>query len=390
MNDIQLTPEQNPELLLASYTKSANAVHAAQGLALVWNAHMISRPEYTFTATSDILTARFSPYHSKLVLGGTYSGQVCLWDMRQRSHDGAPVQRTPLAGERGGHAHPIYSVAVVGTQNASSIVSVSTDGTTCAWSLDMLSKPQEYLELTLPPGRNARTEDVAPTCISFPRADPTYFLAGTEDGNIVPVHRYDRAGAKAGVDQRIIYRGHAAPVTGLDFHPSKGKIDLGDLAISSSLDWSVKIWRARPPSNAVSATSVGTGLQLEQPLLDIMREDVVYDVKWSPVKPSVFGCVDGAGWLDVFDVNVNGEVPVARVKPSHNSGDVLGAKSLNKLAWEHNEGKKVAVGGLDGVVTVFEVGNELGGMENMGKGEDWTSMKKFVARLDKARETDGR
>lgn len=382
-------PSQYPELLLASYTKSAASAQSARGLALIWNAHMPSRPEHVFTATSDILTARFSPYHPSLVLGGTYSGQVCLWDIRQRSHDGAPVQRTPLAGEKSGHAHPIYSVAVVGTQNASSIVSVSTDGTTCAWTFDMLSKPQEYLELVSPPGRS-KTEDIAPTCISFPKADPTYFLSGTEEGSIVPVHRYDRAGAKAGVDTRVLYGGHAAPVTGLDFHPSKGKVDLGDLVISSSLDWSVKVWRVKPPSTAVANAGTGAVAQVERPLLDIMREDVVYDVKWSPVKPGVFGLVDGAGRFEVFDVNVDVEVPVARAEPSHTQGDVFGIKSLNRLAWEHNEGKRVAVGGLDGVATVFEVGTELGGLEGSGKGEDWMGVKRLIARLDKSREPEAK
>ncbi|KAI5254766.1 cytoplasmic dynein intermediate chain [Aureobasidium subglaciale] len=377
-----------PELLLASYTKASNSSQSAPGLALVWNAHMPSQPEYVFTATSDILTARFSPYHPSLVLGGTYSGQVCLWDIRQRSHDGAPVQRTPLAGEKGGHAHPIYSVAVVGTQNASSIVSISTDGTTCAWSFDMLSKPQEYLELASPVGRN-RTEDIAPSCISFPKADPTYFLAGTEEGAIVPVHRYDRAGAKAGVDPRVYYTGHAAPVTGLDFHPSKGKVDLGDLAISSSLDWSVKIWRVKPPSTAVTTAGVGTAAgSPEKPLLEIMREDVIYDVKWSPTKPGVFGCVDGAGRLEIFDINVDVEVPVARTQPSHTQGDVFGVKSLNRLAWEHNEGKRVAVGGLDGIATVFEVGSDLGGLEGNNKGEDWFGVKRLISRLDRSRDGD--
>ncbi|KAF2225443.1 WD40-repeat-containing domain protein [Elsinoe ampelina] len=379
-----------PELLLASYTKAANSVQAAPGLALIWNSHMPDRPEYSFTATSDLLCARFSPYHPNVILGGTYSGQVCMWDTRQRSQDGAPVQRTPLAGERGGHAHPIYSISVVGTKNASNIISVSTDGTTCAWSFDMLSKPQERLELVSPPGRS-RTEDIAPTCISFPRSDPTYFLAGTEDGSVVPVHRYDRAGAKAGIDQRIVYRGHTAPVTGLHFHPSRGKIDLGDLALTSGLDWSVKLWRVRPHSSALSTANTATsGLQVERPLLDIMREDVVYDVKWSPTKPGVFGCVDGAGRLEVFDINVDVEIPVARAEPSHAAGDVFGVKSLNKLAWEHNEGRKVAVGGLDGIVTVFEVGTELGGIDTLGKTEDWMSVKKLAAKLDRVRQADGK
>lgn len=252
----------------------------------------------------------------------------------------------------------------------------------------MLSKPQEYLELTSPLGRS-RTEDLAPTCISFPNSDPTYFLAGTEEGSIVPVHRYDRAGAKAGVDNKLVYRGHSALVTGVHFHPSRGKVDLGDLVLSSSLDWSVKLWRARPHASGLSGGTTrpgGTaGLQIEKPVLDIPREDVVYDVRWSPVRAGVFGLVDGAGRFEVFDLNVDTEVPVAKAEPSHTKDDVYGVKSLNKLAWEGSEGKRVAVGGLDGVVTVFEVGAELGGSEALGKQEDWMGVKKMVARLDRGK-----
>ena len=48
--------------------------------------------------------------------------------------------------------HPVYCVSVVGTQNAHNLISVSTDGKICSWSLDMLSQPQvstpSYLDLT--------------------------------------------------------------------------------------------------------------------------------------------------------------------------------------------------------------------------------------------------
>ena len=40
-----------------------------------------------------------------------------------------------------------FSFRVVGTQNAHNLISVSTDGRLCSWSLDMLSAPQETLEL---------------------------------------------------------------------------------------------------------------------------------------------------------------------------------------------------------------------------------------------------
>lgn len=378
ISDIDFSPKF-PELLCTSYTKSQSSPHTPPGLLNVWNMHLKGRPEYSLHATSDLLSCLFHPHHPSLILGGTYSGQLCLWDTRARNQrTGEPVQKTPLTGGRTGHAHPIYSLSVVGTQNASSVVSVSTDGVVCAWSTDILTQPQEYLELHAPNPSAYKTDDVAPTCISFPASDPTYFLTGTEQGGIFPVHRYDRAGAKSGVDVRTSYRGHDAPVTGIDFHPARGKIDLGDLFVSCGLDWTVKVWRARPPSS--TASTISGNAEIVKPLLEIQREDSVYDVKWSPTKPGIFGCVDGGGRFDVYDINASSEVPVGGARPSHVEKDIYSLKSLNKLAWEKNQGKHVAVGGLDGVTTVFEVGSELGGVDT--KNEAWVGakVKKWVGK----------
>lgn len=377
ISDIDFSPKF-PELLCTAYTKSQSSPHTPSGLLNVWNMHLKGRPEYSLHATSDLLSCLFHPHHPSLILGGTYSGQLCLWDTRTRNQrTGEPVQKTPLTGGRTGHAHPIYSLSVVGTQNASSVVSVSTDGVVCAWSTDILTQPQEYLELHAPNPSAYKTDDVAPTCISFPASDPTYFLTGTEQGGIFPVHRYDRAGAKSGVDVRTSYRGHDAPVTGIDFHPARGKIDLGDLFVSCGLDWTVKVWRARPPSS--TASTISGNAEIVKPLLEIQREDSVYDVKWSPTKPGIFGCVDGGGRFDVYDINASSEVPVGGARPSHVEKDMYSLKSLNKLAWEKNQGRHVAVGGLDGVATVFEVGTELGGVDT--NTEAWVGVKKKFARL---------
>ena len=407
-----------PELLLAAYTKNPTAPHDPDGIVQVWNLHLHDRPEFVFHAQSDILTAKFSPFHPNLIIGGAYSGQVLLWDTRARS---APVQKTPLTGS--GHTHPVYCVDIVGTQNANNIISASTDGAVCGWSVDMLAQPQETMTLLAPlPSKN---EDLSPTCIAFPQADPTFFLVGSEEGTIYPCHRYDRAGAKAGVDTRVSYRGHAAPVMSVSFHPARGPVDLGDLVLSASLDWSVKLWKVRAPaatSAVISSAGTGTGgggaaggasglgggggglggaggssgggagNLLEPavtPLLDFVREDVVYDAAWSPVKPGVFGLVDGAGWLELWDVTVETEEPVARISPSpRKDGRTMLSKSLNKLAWEAGEGKRLATGGIDGAVTVFEVGPDLGGKEGL-KNEEWASVKKLVNRLEAGGGSDG-
>ncbi|KAF2750856.1 WD40 repeat-like protein [Sporormia fimetaria CBS 119925] len=380
-----------PELVLASYTKNTSAPHDPDGVIQVWNLHMHERPEYIFHAQSDILTAKFSPFHPNLIIAGAYSGQVLLYDTRAKS---TPVQKTPLTGH--GHTNPVYAIDIIGTQNANNIISCSTDGVVCGWTHDILAQPQEFLELTSPPP--AKTDDMAVTCIAFPQSDPTYFLAGTEEGTIYPCHRYDRAGAKAGVDSRVKYTNHTAPVMSLDFHPAKGQIDLGDLVLSSSVDWSVKLWKVRPPAaTGTSNASAPGGTQNITPILDIAREDLVYDARWSPVKPSVFALVDGAGNLEFWDLNADTEVPVQRVTPSDNKRGVFANmpsgrgsvnRSLNKLAWERNEGRRVAVGGLDAVLTVFEVGQDLGGVET--RGEEWGGVKRLVQRLEAAGDVNGK
>ncbi|SZF04853.1 unnamed protein product [Blumeria hordei] len=359
-----------PELVLAAYTKNPSAPHDPDGLVQVWNMHLHDRPEYIFHAQSDVLAAKFSPYHPNLIIGGCYSGQVLLWDTRAKS---PPVQKTPLTGS--GHTHPIYSIDVVGTQNSNNIISCSTDGVVCGWTVDMLAQPQEHLTLLTPPP--SKNEDLAPTCMTFPQTDPTYFLVGSEEGTIFPCHRYDRAGAKAGVDHRVSYRGHVAPVMSIDFHPARGPIDLGDLVISSSLDWSVKLWKVRAPT-ASTTTSITGQVQSVTPILDISREEIVYDASWSPVKPGVFALVDGAGNVEVWDLTIDTEIPMAKVSPSSRNAMT---KSLNKVAWEKSEGKRLATGGMDACLTVFEVGPDLGGKES-ARHEEWTSVKKLVARLE--------
>lgn len=180
----------------------------------------------------------FSKFHPNYIIGGTYSGQIVLWDTRAKS---LPVLKTPLSA--GGHTHPVYSIEMVGTQNAHNLISASTDGFVCSWQLDMLAQPQDYLEL-LHPAHN-KTHEVSVTCMGFPDNETTAYWAGTEEGNVYQANRYDRAGSKAGINQYDTYRGHHGMVTGLNFHPLHGPVDFSDLYLTSSVDWTVKLWRAK-------------------------------------------------------------------------------------------------------------------------------------------------
>lgn len=395
ITDLNFSPHF-PELLLTSYTKNASAPNEPSGLVLLWNVHAPSRPEYVFNASSDVLTARFSPFHPNLIIGGCYSGQVCIWDTRSQHRNGQPERRTPPSGPGAhlGHTHPIFSLSIIGTPNAHNILTADTDGVVCSWSMDMLTQAQEYLCLATPPTSTVKGEDLAPKSMSFPTADPTFFLVGSEEGTIWPCHRYDRAGAKAGVDLRLAYKGHTAPIMSTQYHPGRGPVDFGDLMLSSSSDWTIKLWKTRPAAvpgtntTVKVASAVVDSLSSESvnPILDIPLEDLVYDAKWSPNKPSVFAAVTGAGELQVFDLLSDIEVPVAKISPSKNklanSANILPFKGLNKLAWEERQGKQIAVGGLDGVVSLFEVGRGLWCSPGESDTREWTRMKGVISRLD--------
>ena len=58
----------------------------------------------------------------------------------------------------------------------------------------------------------------------------------------------------------------------------------------------------------------------------------MYDVKWSPTHPALFGTIDGIGQFYLWNLNVDTEEPFV-------STPVGSGKVLNKLAW-NKEGKR--------------------------------------------------
>lgn len=364
---------KHPELVASSHTEKNSDPHAPKGLIQIWNTHYKSRPEYVFHAQSDILNVKFSPFEPNIIFGTAYNGQVLSWDTRSGSH---PVLRSPLTG--GGHTHPVYSLQISGTQNANNLITSSTDGTICTWTSDLLAKPQDRLVLSNP--SIARNDEVSPTSLSTLPRDPARFVVGTEEGTIYQCNRFDEAGARAGLDPTGCYKGHLAPITALDFHDSRGPVDLGDYFLTSSFDWSIRLWRARQFTAPVSSPvkggrSGGDFSDIITPLLTFNRSDMVYDVSWSPTAPGVFANVDGTGHVELWDLTRDMEVPASRIKPSTNNDAYLN-RPLNKIAWRRPDGSRLAVGGLDGVVTVFDVSTPTPSKET------WTRLKRTLGQLE--------
>ena len=85
--------------------------------------------------------------------------------------------------------------------------------------------------------------------------------------------------------------------------------------------------------------------------------------------------------MEIFDLNYDVEVPVVHAAPTRGKTGTL-FKSLNKCAWEERRGGMIATGGLDGVVTVFDVGRGLSAGPGEASPEEWNGVKKLISRLE--------
>ncbi|KAK7066838.1 Cytoplasmic dynein 1 intermediate chain 2 [Halocaridina rubra] len=332
---------QYPELLVASYNNNEDSPHDPDGVALVWNTKFKKdTPEYIFHCQSPVMSATFARFHPNLIIGGTYSGQIVLWD--NRSQKRTPIQRSPLSAAA--HTHPVYCMKVVGTQNAHNLISVSTDGKMCSWSLDMLSQPQESMEL-----QHKQSRAVAVTCLAFPHGDVNNFIVGSEEGAVFTACRH---GSKAGIVDA--YEGHQGPVTGVSTHSTPGPIDFSHLFLTSSIDWTVKLWSVKETKPLYSFEDNG---------------DYVYDVAWSPIHPALFTAVDGTGRIDLWNLNQDTEVPTA-------STYVEGNPALNRVSWT-NSGQQITVGDDMGKIWIYDVGEQLA----VPRADDWARLVHTMGEL---------
>lgn len=89
----------------------SDLAEVTEGVVLLWSSALPSRPEYRFTCHSQVTSACFNPFDKHIIFGGTYTGQIVVWDTRAKS---TPVQKTSMSTSS--HTHPIYSMMVTGSK----------------------------------------------------------------------------------------------------------------------------------------------------------------------------------------------------------------------------------------------------------------------------------
>ncbi|KAH9191996.1 hypothetical protein AeNC1_006029 [Aphanomyces euteiches] len=365
VTDIDISPFYN-ELSLVAYNARGylededtadwsmqDTISDAEGVVLLWSSNLPSHPEYKFTCHSQVMSACFNPFDRHLLVGGTYSGQVVLWDTRAKH---STVQKTTLSAV-GGHTHPIYSMSVVGTKSSFSLVSASTDGRMCVWNMNQLHAPMDVLDLRVAgPAATSSAANVTTATASTRRMavpitsmafqkhsqNPTNaFAIGTESGDVWTaqldeLHSGDPSKAREVMVSSLSKdQSHFGPVTSMQFHPTLPHHQ-DVLLLTSSVDWSCRLW---------SQKSGGRPIMSFEP-----ANDYVYDIRWSPTHPGLFATADGSGKASVWNISQDSEIPVAEVQVSE--------RALNKVRWTA-DGKRLMVGDSAGDTYVYDIPVEI-------------------------------
>ena len=328
-----------PELLLACYSKRTDDFNANQknGLIHIWSLAVRKVPEFTFTCQPEITSAIFHPYNPKLIMGGTHTGQVLIWDTRGKQ---TAVYKTPLGlGGQSGvktHTSDITCLGVIGSTNSSHIVSLS-NGVICLWSLNDLSKPVKRIELKVPLQKK-ENDDLNEMCIlsmGMQQYDTNNLLIGSDDNNVYQISLNEDSSKNVILNT---FTGHDGPVYSVDFHPSDyfNTCNFSHLFATSSADWTTKIWSKQNTSS---------------PLITLENSNnYVYCSKWSPTNASVLATGDGNGYLDILDLNKDIETPRVHCK--------LGNEALNKICWTE-DGKRITVGDSSGKIQLFALDKQI-------------------------------
>lgn len=209
--------------MLAAYSKPEDSSSYEQnGLICLWSLALRKKPEFVFTYQTEITSALFHKFNPKYIVGASYTGQILIWDTRGKN---IPVQKTPAGAKY--HSQPIYCLDITGTQNSNNIISVSTDGVLCTWSLANMSKPVKKIELK---NKKRKTDnlnenklnsqfmdELGAVCMASQENDTNNILIGTDDSEIYQVYTHQTSEHSDNIVEA--YSKHTGPISSLHMHP---------------------------------------------------------------------------------------------------------------------------------------------------------------------------
>lgn len=296
----------------------------------IWDVLNPNEPIETLNPASPLCSIEYYTKDPHLIAGGSYNGVVQYWDTRQPSR---PAARSAIEDS---HKDPVWSLKWLQSKSGE-ILSVSTDGQAFIWDCRTPEKPVEikkfdFETLTLQPKNNEGGAKgvLGGLCIDYdPQVGgPAKYMIGTEQGTILSINRkgksqHEKIGANT-------FNGHHGPVYSIQRNPFHPKYFL------SVGDWTARLWFEDFKSCPMYTTFYH-------------KAHLTYGC-WHPTRAGVFFTSRMDGCVDVWDLMYRQSTPVLTLQVSD--------YALHTIR-PTNEGKHLAVGGVDGSVTLLEMSPAL-------------------------------
>lgn len=294
----------------------------------IWDVSNPNKPESTLLPQSPLCCLEFNPKDTNLIVGGCYNGVVTLFDVR--SPDKSPIEESDI---KLSHRDPIYDIRWIQSKNSTMFLTVSTDGLVNLWDTRQFNAPIETLEMVLqeknsvpPPYQGI----LGGFSLHYNAAhSASKYMVGTEQGGIIACTR--RKNKPTLIDRT--YVAHHGPVYSVVRNPFLPKYFL------SIGDWTAKIWEEETESPIISTK---------------YHDSYLTSGTWSTSRPGVFFATREDGCLDIWDLYHQQSHPALSLAVSQHALHTI--RLLN--------GRDLAVGGVDGTVTIIQLSDSLSGFKN--------------------------
>eukprot|EP01061_Rhynchopus_euleeides_P034263 TRINITY_DN58007_c0_g1_i1.p1 TRINITY_DN58007_c0_g1~~TRINITY_DN58007_c0_g1_i1.p1 ORF type:complete len:602 (+),score=224.63 TRINITY_DN58007_c0_g1_i1:268-2073(+) len=336
----------------------------------VWDVTNPNSPELDLIPVSPLCCLQYSLKDSHIIAGGSYNGVVQLWDTRKAgTPDAKSAQPDSKSIIDDSHKDPVWDLRWLMSKSGE-FLTVSTDGQAFIWDIRALQRPVETETVVLKP--SDKVNDGGPKgvlggiCIDYDAqvGGPSKYMVGTEQGSVLLCNRKGKS-----PQDKIshCYHGHHGPVYSVMRNPHCSKYFM------SVGDWTVRMWTAEDA-------------QLKSPMFtSYYHKAYLTNGTWHPARPGVFLTTRMDGAMDVWDLLYRQTAPVLTVQISE--------FSLNTLACTQ-EGRHVAVGGVDGNTVLLELSQGLSQIQYDEKNTVETMFSRESSRdralLQRAKERKGK
>ncbi|PVD23177.1 hypothetical protein C0Q70_16440 [Pomacea canaliculata] len=322
--------KSNQDLIAVGYGQF-EFTNQKSGLICCWSLKNPEYPERMYTSKQGVTALDFSVANANLLAAGFYDGAVAIYNVRS-TVDEPVLDNQESHGKQMG---PIWQIQWIekergsGEERAEVIIAISLDGRVTQWSIRKGFESYDIMKLKKLPTRMAGkarekkgeafiSRHAGGLCFDFHPQDTNIYLAGTEDGYI------HKCSCSYNEQYLETYSGHTAPVYRIRWSPFDG-----DIFLSCSADWSIRLWHQDCTSPILSFYS---------------STKQVHDVCWSPRSSTVFACVN-EGAVEVWDLAQSILDAVISTTPTS------GAK-LTSLTFARNA-ECLLVGDNEGQATVY-------------------------------------